>query len=189
MKTCTKCGLNKSVDEFGKKRDGLRGECKDCRHLYYVANSESHRAKSKKRYQENIEAAREYRRIYHEKNKEHLAQYHLEWRTTNKESVAAQQARWAKNNPLKANERKRRREARKRDQLGNMPKNGYQVILDLFGSCCLACGTSENIAIDHIVPLAKGGLHDISNLQPLCQSCNSKKGVQTIDYRKVDFAW
>jgi 5-methylcytosine-specific restriction endonuclease McrA len=177
------------VDEFGKKRDGLRGECKDCRRLYYLANAEIIKEKSRRWYKNNIERGRVTRRSYGEKNKEHLAQYHLEWRTINKESVAAQQARWVRNNPLKANERKRRRDARKRDQLGSMPKNGYQVILDLFGSCCLACGTSENIAIDHIIPLAKGGLHDISNLQPLCQSCNSKKGVQTIDYRKVDFAW
>jgi 5-methylcytosine-specific restriction protein A len=32
--------------------------------------------------------------------------------------------------------------------------------------------------IDHIVPLARGGTNDLSNLQLLCYSCNSLKGVR-----------
>lgn len=51
------------------------------------------------------------------------------------------------------------------------------------GRKCLNCGTSENIAIDHIKPISEGGLDTIDNLQPLCQSCNSSKGSKTIDYR------
>jgi hypothetical protein len=37
----------------------------------------------------------------------------------------------------------------------------------------LAIGSEENY--DHIVPLAEGGLNDVSNIQLLCRDCNSKK--------------
>jgi len=43
---------------------------------------------------------------------------------------------------------------------------------------CLHCGTNEKLTIDHIVPWVKGGGNEMENLQTLCQSCNSRKGVK-----------
>jgi 5-methylcytosine-specific restriction endonuclease McrA len=33
----------------------------------------------------------------------------------------------------------------------------------------------ELMTIDHIYPKSKGGTNDLNNLQPMCQTCNSKK--------------
>lgn len=43
---------------------------------------------------------------------------------------------------------------------------------------CRSCGKTSveaKLQIDHIIPLAQGGVDDISNLQTLCQSCNQQK--------------
>ncbi len=43
---------------------------------------------------------------------------------------------------------------------------------------CKSCGTTQletQLTIDHIIPLARGGQNDISNLQTLCCSCNRQK--------------
>jgi len=41
---------------------------------------------------------------------------------------------------------------------------------------CVLCGASKWLAIDHIEPLSRGGANTIENVQPVCMSCNSKKG-------------
>jgi hypothetical protein len=42
---------------------------------------------------------------------------------------------------------------------------------------CKHCGTHKDLSVDHIYPESKGGDLDMDNLQTLCRSCNSKKGV------------
>ena len=38
---------------------------------------------------------------------------------------------------------------------------------------CQICGGFAD-CVDHILPLAKGGTHDLFNLRALCRSCNSR---------------
>lgn len=42
---------------------------------------------------------------------------------------------------------------------------------------CSYCGSEDELQIDHIIPVAKGGETEEGNLQPLCRPCNIKKGV------------
>lgn len=42
------------------------------------------------------------------------------------------------------------------------------------GLPCVSCGNPSN-TIDHIIPLVRGGTNEPSNLQPMCNVCNSKK--------------
>ncbi|EBR5151916.1 HNH endonuclease [Salmonella enterica] len=54
------------------------------------------------------------------------------------------------------------------------------VILKIFkrdGYRCRVCGTNEDLTIDHIQPVSKGGTSEDENLQTLCRSCNSRKGA------------
>jgi len=53
------------------------------------------------------------------------------------------------------------------------------------GHACLRCGCSMLLRLraDHVIPESLGGEASMENLQTLCMSCNSWKGVQTIDFR------
>jgi hypothetical protein len=52
------------------------------------------------------------------------------------------------------------------------------------GHRCLKCGTPEDLTLDHILAISKGGKWTVKNLQTLCEKCNNEKGVEFIDYRK-----
>lgn len=44
---------------------------------------------------------------------------------------------------------------------------------------CKKCGATEQLTVDHIIPISKGGTSELRNLQALCLSCNLKKGAKT----------
>ncbi len=40
---------------------------------------------------------------------------------------------------------------------------------------CQKCGIQEDLEVDHIIPLSKGGKDELINLQTLCKPCNVRK--------------
>lgn len=44
------------------------------------------------------------------------------------------------------------------------------------GRACRECGSEDDPTADHIVPVYEFGTNELSNLQVLCRSCNSRKG-------------
>ena len=48
--------------------------------------------------------------------------------------------------------------------------------------CCIYCGSTDHLSLDHIIPLNKGGPDEGSNLVWACRSCNSSKGDKDIFY-------
>ncbi|CAB4142192.1 HNHc domain containing protein [uncultured Caudovirales phage] len=59
-----------------------------------------------------------------------------------------------------------------------------QTVINRDG-CCQKCGTEENLTVDHIVPRVLGGSDAMSNLEVLCQSCNSSKGGRFFESPKT----
>ncbi|WP_104091813.1 HNH endonuclease signature motif containing protein [Arthrobacter sp. GMC3] len=46
----------------------------------------------------------------------------------------------------------------------------------LWGGRCWMCGIEGATQNDHVKPIVKGGSHCLSNLRPICRSCNASKG-------------
>lgn len=57
-------------------------------------------------------------------------------------------------------------------------KTILKTLLHKYKFQCVHCGSQKALTIDHKKPVSKGGADDISNLQILCKSCNSKKGAK-----------
>ena len=118
--------------------------------------------------------------------------YHPDCRTSN--GLKSQCKRCHSRTSLATRDVVRHREAnrlaegRRRARKANAPTAPYgrediDRLLCILGDACLACGSREEIQMDHIVPLARGGIDHPANFQPLCRSCNERKQARTRDHR------
>jgi 5-methylcytosine-specific restriction endonuclease McrA len=104
-----------------------------------------------------------------------------EWRLANPDKVRANLKRWVEENRERSNLLHRLKKQRRRNA-GVLSAADWALVLETYGSSCLACGKDE-ATIDHVIPVSKGGRNEIHNVQPLCRWCNTSKGVKTVDYR------
>ena len=75
------------------------------------------------------------------------------------------------------------RRARLQGNGGDFTPRQWAHLVLAYGGICLCCAQRKPLTADHVIPLSKGGLIDINNIQPLCLSCNVRKGTKTTDYR------
>jgi len=121
-KKCAKCMIQKSAEEFWRKRsasDGLQSQCKCCMSSYqaerYVTNIDVRSAKSRDYFSENRDRINEKSRKYFAENKARISAQRRIQRSENTVAIAAKQKEWASNNAdrIRAN-RKARWEREKR---------------------------------------------------------------------------
>jgi 5-methylcytosine-specific restriction endonuclease McrA len=137
---------------------------------------------------------REYRNAHLEQSRNRCNKWgatHLEnhrerdkkWREAHKEEKRIANIKWRAEHPELKNIIDENRRAKKRKVGGVITKKEWDDVLEKYDYKCLCCGrTKIKLTLDHIVPLDPG-THTLDNVQPLCMSCNSKKGRKTIDYR------
>ena len=143
---------------------------------------------------EHPDYSRQYYVKHREKLKEYDREYGKQYRAKHHEEARERGARWRDKHPdyhhqyRIDNANKYRVHTANRKALsmaaeGTFTDEQFAELCEQYDNRCLCCGKVKKLTVDHIVPLSKGGSNDISNVQPVCGPCNSKKHTETIDYR------
>lgn len=77
--------------------------------------------------------------------------------------------------------RRDRRKVRLRQNGGFHSQGEWENLKAQYNWTCPKCNREEpgiKLTKDHFIPVFRGGSDNIENIQPLCKSCNSKKGTR-----------
>lgn len=184
-KGCTKCGVDKPLDDFPRSpqcTDGRAGDCRQCRSEYRREwgrkNRERSRLVNRAWYEENRERRLAAGAQWYRENSERSRANAAAWRAANPDTWRSYSRKWAKENPERAAEGAQRYRARRRGST-TLALSVDDLNDVLASGACLACGATERLTVEHLIPLARGGQHARGNLALLCLSCNSSKGSDT----------
>lgn len=176
-KVCLRCKNKFHLSGFYINRsvpDGLNVTCKEC-----------NKADVREYNNNNKEVVKEKKRAYYRLHKEQSDKRVREWVTKNPEArrkiteAYARSEKGRESRIISANVRRARKASR-----GKFTLAEWDALCKEYDNRCLACGEKEKLTVDHVVPLALGGMNTIGNIQPLCLVCNRKKSIRTFDYRK-----
>ena len=153
---------------------------KEKKRTEYIKNRDKYLARSKKRRELKKEEIKKYLSDYYLRNKEKLLQYQKEYSTKNKEIVLEKKREYHRKNREILNNYKtistHIRRAKKYNATGeNFSLEQWEEKQKEYNYRCALCKLKKKLTVDHIISLSKGGSNSITNIQPLCLSCNSIK--------------
>ena len=125
----------------------------------------------------NPEKAKEASAAWDAAHPDLLKKYGAKWYAKNQKVRKLSQAAWAKANPEARRNYNHNRRARELAGVGNLSKNLSTKLFKLQKGKCTCCKQplGDDYHLDHIVPLALGGLNTDDNIQLLRQKCNQQK--------------
>jgi len=159
--------------ECARNHGGVRyisdGSCFECRAITTT-----------RRYHEKRQEIREYYQDRYLSNRESMLEHQAECRRADPEKFRLRNRIYYRNNLDQASARRHVRRAR----MAAVESERYlrSDILALY-PLCLSCGSDVALALDHVVPISKGGPNVVGNIQVLCKSCNSSKRDRYHEFR------
>lgn len=163
MKSCSCCGLTKPLDMFSpdvRTKTGKASRCKEC-----VA------VKKKQKYAENPEKYCKLASDYVKRNYSSKLEANNRYRQANPEKVKQWKAKDRVEHKNRINADNAKRRAKLQTEITPEIIQMY-ALRDFYTAMSLG----EFFHVDHIIPLAKGGLHTADNLQVIPAIDNLRKG-------------
>lgn len=196
MKTCTKCRKNKSLEDFQKHqgyKDGYCSVCRDCTNAYRrnwrSQNKDKISEYNKKYYTTHPHRSRKRNQEYYKSNRENRLEFQRQYYQSHKEERQAYQRdyylRTKERDREKLAERKRQKKMRKKKALGKVRAHYRYILYEEQNATCFYCSRKlqdpHEGHLDHMVPSARGGMHDEANLCLACPPCNQEKATMTAE--------
>lgn len=202
IKTCPACEIAKPVSAFHRdksRKDGLCVKCKVCVRAYYdqtrdvqiattrawqKAHPDACNAATARWREANSQSCKSANARWVAKNRERLLARNRAYRLAHRDEINALERdkwhSWKKFRPRRRDPAARKAAAhRYRARLiaaeGSFTAGEWRGCKEAHGNRCAICHEVKHLCVDHIIPLSKGGTNYITNIQPLCFSCNSRK--------------
>lgn len=210
LRWCNMCNQWLPIDIFYRNKttpDGYGYHCKPCDNAARLANNRKNpepvlaRARARYHTEEGKQKVAVRVRAWRAANPERRKEQGRRQRKSNPSKLVEQRKReyennriyyqeknrkWHKEHPEEARNKAKRRRAMKNSAPGTHTLQEWQELKAHYDYRCLCCNRQEPEIVlteDHIVPLSCGGSDYITNIQPLCLSCNCSKGDKSVDYR------
>lgn len=143
----------------------------------------AHRERGKRWADRNRDLVRQQSAAWREANRDLHNEMSRDWARRNK---YRQVPSWRSKNPELHAAKERKRQARLRAATPYLILSEVvEARLAVFGGTCWICG-GEADTVDHVKPIAAGGINIPANMRPACRSCNSSKRDRWYGVARLD---
>lgn len=172
--TCKTCRLNSNHQNYEENKQAILDQCRE----YRRANIERVSAREREYARTHAEQRSQKDKLWREKNKKRKSQNARIYHEANREKDNDRVKRWKKANPGRVREINNNRRAMKLNAGGDGFTDADRSLqLRSQKGICWWCSKpmGEDITIDHVIALKRGGKHDPRNIVLCHLKCNCSK--------------